>query len=140
MITGLPYWRFLARPWKLTTFAVAAAGLIVIAPYTGDPTWDHVDAAFMSILAFGTAPWAVETLYRAVRDRVPRRQTFVALCVWLFSASWSYDLYLLVRDGHYPVTWWGRPFTRLAAPALLLMLVVSLFIASFLVSFLTPSR
>ncbi len=32
------YWRYLARPWRLTTFFVAAVSLIVVAPYTGDPT------------------------------------------------------------------------------------------------------
>ena len=30
---------------------------------------------------------------------------FVALCLWMFVASWSYDLYLLIRDGYYPFTW-----------------------------------
>jgi hypothetical protein len=34
----------------------------------------------------------------------------VALCLWLFSASWSYDLYLLLRDGSYPVTWLANLF------------------------------
>lgn len=48
------YWRFLARPWRLTTFFVAAGSLIVVAPYTGDPTWDYVDATFMSVLACAT--------------------------------------------------------------------------------------
>ena len=48
------YWRFLARPWRLTTFFVAALSLIVFAPYTGDPTWDYVGATFMSVLACAT--------------------------------------------------------------------------------------
>jgi hypothetical protein len=168
------YWRFLAQPWKLVTFAAAMAGLMFVAPYTGDPTWDYFDAAFMSVLAFCTAPWAVGVLYRRLRgETAARRQSFVALCLWLFSASWSYDLYLLTRDGAYPVTWWanlfassllylcaglfwsldwqaGRgptfafmephwlsapapaPFRRVLWPALLLMVVVSLFIASFI--------
>jgi hypothetical protein len=76
---------------------------------TSDPTWDYVDAAFMSVFAFATAPWVVGTLYRAVRGRATSEQIYVAVCVWLFSASWSYDLYLLFRDGFYPVTWWGEP-------------------------------
>ena len=99
------YWRLLAAPWKLATFAVAAAGLTVIAPYSGDPTWDYADAAFMSVLAFTTAPFAVGALYKAARRRLPARHGFVAACVWLFSASWSYDLYILLRDGRYPPTW-----------------------------------
>lgn len=66
---------------------------------TSDPTWDYVDAAFMSVLAFATAPWALGTLYGAVRGRATPEQIYVAVCVWLFSVSWSYDLYLLCRDG-----------------------------------------
>jgi hypothetical protein len=60
----------------------------------------------MSVLAFATAPWAVGTLYRAARRHATPGQICVAVSVWLFSASWSYDLYLLFRDGFYPVTWW----------------------------------
>jgi hypothetical protein len=107
-LTQRDYWRFLGRPWKLVTFAAAAAGLVGIAPYTGDPTWDYFDAGFMSVLAFYTAPWAIGTLYRRLRGESSTRQSFVALCVWLFSASWSYDLYLLIRDGYYPLTWWAN--------------------------------
>jgi hypothetical protein len=99
------YWRFLCVPWKLATFVVAASGVVLVAPFTGDPTWDYVDGAFMSILAFATAPWVVGVFYRAVRHRVMPVEVFVAVCAWLFSASWSYDLYLLLRDGYYPVTW-----------------------------------
>jgi hypothetical protein len=99
-ISRLEYWTFLGRPWKLTTFAAATVPLIAIAPYSGDLTWDYVDAGFMSVLTFATAPWVVGVLYRG-----PRRQAWVALCLWLLSASWSYDLYLLIKDGYYPPTW-----------------------------------
>jgi hypothetical protein len=99
------YWRFLLQDWKISTFVFAAAGLIVIAPYTGDPTWDYVDASFMSMLTFATAPWAVGTLYLAIRGKVMAAKVYVAICIWMFSASWSYDLYLILRDGGYPNTW-----------------------------------
>lgn len=79
--------------------------MTVIAPYTGDPTWDYVDAVFMSILAFATAPWAVGILYLALHKRAKATHAFIAICVWMFSASWSYDLYLVLRDGVYPDTW-----------------------------------
>jgi hypothetical protein len=105
---GRAYWRWLLVPWKVATFIAAGLGITLVAPYTRDPTWDHVDAAFMSILAFGTAPWVVATLYRAARRQVGAVHVYVAACVWLFSASWSYDLYLLFRDGYYPVTWFGN--------------------------------
>lgn len=99
------YWRFLCQPWKLLTFALAATGLTFIAPYTGDPTWDHVDALFMAVFTFTTAPWSIGVLYKVARRQLPGRQAYVALCVLFFSASWSYDLYLLLRDHRYPITW-----------------------------------
>ena len=98
------YWRYLARPWRLTTFFVAAASFIVATPYTGDPTWDYVDATFMLVLAFATAPWVLGTLYRSPSEGSLGR-VFIAVCIWLFSTSWSYDLYIYLRDGNYPLTW-----------------------------------
>lgn len=105
VITHSAYWRYLRQRWKLATFAVAGIGITLMAPYTGDPTWDHTDGALMSILTFATAPWAVGELYICVRKRRFGRSTFVALVAWLFSASWCYDLYLVIRDGMYPITW-----------------------------------
>ena len=99
------YWRFLFQDWKIVTFLISAIGLTVIAPYTGDPTWDYVDASFMSILTFATAPWVVGTIYLALRGKATLVQVYVAICIWMFSASWSYDLYLVIRDGYYPITW-----------------------------------
>jgi hypothetical protein len=99
------YWSFLFQPWKVVTFLLAATAMTIIAPYTGDPTWDYWDALFMSVLTFSTAPWVAGVLYKTVRKDLPAKQAFVAFCVWMFSASWSYDLYLLIRDGSYPQTW-----------------------------------
>ncbi|MDP2795420.1 MAG: hypothetical protein Q8O25_15295 [Sulfurisoma sp.] len=102
------YRRFLAQPWKLGTFAVAATGMTVIAPWTGDPTWDYFDAFLMSALTFATAPWATGIFYRTAKGRETAAAIYVALCLMLFSASWCYDLYLLLRDGVYPLTWWAN--------------------------------
>ncbi len=99
------YWSFLLRPWKIVTFIIAATGITLIAPFTVDPTWDYVDALFMSILTFATAPWAIGVFYQALRKKAGLKEIYVAVCFWLFSASWSYDLYLLIRDGFYPLTW-----------------------------------
>ncbi len=99
------YWRWLFQGWKLVTFLISATAMVVIAPYTGDPTWDYVDAAFMSLLAYTTAPWVVGTVYLTLRGKRSLRYGYIAFCLWLFSASWSYDLYLLIRDGYYPFTW-----------------------------------
>lgn len=105
VVSSRQYWRFLAEPWKLTAFAAGGLLITLVAPYTGDPTWDHVDGAFMSILCFTTAPWVVGVLYRLMRGKAGWAESYVAVCAWLFSASWSYDIYLVWRDGAYPATW-----------------------------------
>ncbi len=99
------YWRFLFVRWKLGVFLVAAAGLALMAPYTSDPTWDYIDASFMSVLTYLTAPWATGVFYKVIRRELPLKQAYVAGCVAMFSTSWSYDLYMLLRIGRYPATW-----------------------------------
>jgi len=99
------YWRFLLRPWRIALFLTALLGIIGLAPYSGDPTWDAYDGAFMSVLTFLTAPWVTGTIFRTRRFRFDAKALFVALCLWMLSASWSYDLYILLRDGFYPSTW-----------------------------------
>lgn len=99
------YWRFLLAPWRVAFFVAAFIGINVIAPYTGDLTWDYVDASFMAIFAYTTAPAAVAIIYGVAKRRRPLGYAFVAVAVWLFSASWSYDIYLYFRDGSYPLTW-----------------------------------
>jgi hypothetical protein len=100
------YWRNLFKPWKVTTFLIAAAGITLVAPYSGDPTWDYVDSIVMSCLVYATAPWAVGTTYRTITGKGCWRAAYVAACLWLFSASWFYDAWMLYRDGYYPCTWW----------------------------------
>lgn len=104
------YWRLLFAPWKVATFLVAAAALVIMAPYTGDPTWDVFDAGFMSLMTFLGAPWAIGSLYRLAAGRLPLKQGFVIFAVWMFTVSWSYDLYIFLRDGRYPLTWFSNIF------------------------------
>lgn len=102
------YRHYISTPWKLVTFGIAASAMTIMAPYTGDPTWDYFDAAFMSILTYLTAPWAVGTLYLALDGKSKPAHTYIAVCVWMFSVSWSYDVYILIRHGYYPPTWWSN--------------------------------
>lgn len=99
------YGAFLGERWKLATFTLAAVSFMVVAPWTGDPTWDWFDALFMSVLTFLTAPWAVGVLFLRARGRAPVGHALLAACAWMFSASWSYDLYILARLGVYPEGW-----------------------------------
>lgn len=100
----------LFQKWKLVTFTIALTGIAIIAPYTGDPTWDYMDAVFMSVLTFLTAPWVVGVMFRFIYYEKSWVKLYVAICVWMFSASWSYDAYLLLRDGVYPMTWLSNIF------------------------------
>lgn len=109
-IANKNYWFLLLQPWKIITFLIATTGLTLIAPYTGDPTWDYYDALFMAILTYITAPWVTGLLYKIICRQRSIWQAYVAICIWLFSASWSYDLYLVLRDGYYPITWFSNIF------------------------------
>jgi hypothetical protein len=102
---GGDYRRFLLVPWKVTTFLIGAVGTAVIAPYSGDPTWDYFDALFMASFTFLSAPWSIGTIWKWLRRERSLWELFAALCLWFFSASWSYDLYILWRDGAYPQMW-----------------------------------
>jgi hypothetical protein len=99
------YWHFLTEPWKLVTFLISGAVVTFIAPYTGDPTWDRIDGFFMSVFCYATAPWVVAVLYEFARRKASWIELYVAVIAWMFSASWSYDIYLVWRDGDYPITW-----------------------------------
>ena len=99
------YRQFLMVPWKVVTFAIGAIGTAVIAPYSGDPTWDYYDALFMALFTFLSAPWAVGIFWQSLHGRGRAVELYIAVCAWFFSASWSYDLYILLRDGAYSPMW-----------------------------------
>lgn len=102
------YWATLARPWSLLSFAAALAGFVVLAPYSGDRTWDWIDAGFMGVLTFATGPFSLGVMVRCLRGQEERWQLWPASACWLLSASWLYDAYLWWRDGIYPLTWWSN--------------------------------
>lgn len=101
------YLIWLTRPWRTLTFAAALVGITLIAPYTHDPYWDYVDAPLMATATWLFAPFVVSVLGRAmVQNRLPSLAIgYCAAIAWCFSASWSYDLWLVLRDGQYPLTW-----------------------------------
>ena len=107
------YRAFLFAQWKVVTFVVATIGMTVVAPYTGDPTWDYVDAPMMAILTFFSAPWVMGVLYNV--RRTPLAHLLVAASLWMLSSSWCYDGYQLLLHGFYPITW----FTNIFASAVL---------------------
>ena len=75
--------------------------------FTDDETRDVVTGSGMAVLTFLTAPWSVGVAYQVFVRRRPTRYLIVALAVMLFSSSWFYDAYLLLRDGEYTRGWLG---------------------------------
>ena len=99
---------FLLVPWKVAVFAPAILFVTFAGHFTDDETWDVISGAGMSIFTVGTAWWSVGTAVRVVRRQRPLRELVVALAVTLFSSSWFYDGYLLLRDGAYTPRWLGN--------------------------------
>ena len=99
---------FLAIPWKIALFVPACVFVTFAGHFTDDETWDLVSGGGMSLLTVATAWWSVGTAVRAVRRLAPKRELVVALALTLFSSSWFYDGYLLLRDGAYTARWLGN--------------------------------
>lgn len=119
----VPEWReyisFLCVPWKLCLFVPALLFVTFAGRYTNDETWDVVTGSGMAILTFVTAPWSIGLIYQVFVGRRPLRYLVVAIALLLFSSSWFYDGYLLLRDGVYTHRWAGNlllsPFIYVAA-------------------------
>lgn len=101
-------WRFLTVPWKLVVFVPAIVFVGLAGRFTDDETWDAGTGFGMSILTVATAWWSVGTAARVVRKMAPASHLLVAIAVTLFASSWSYDGYLLLRDGAYTARWQGN--------------------------------
>ncbi len=107
-----PVWRdelaFLTVPWKLALFIPAIVFVTFAGRYTNDETWDTVCGGSMSLLTVLTSGWAVGTAYKVFSGERPASHLVVAVVVALFSSSWFYDGYLLLRDGAYTQRWFGN--------------------------------
>jgi hypothetical protein len=100
--------RFLSTPWKLALFVPAILFTTFAGHFTDDETWDVVSGGGMSVLTVLTAWWSVGTIARVVRRAAPARHLPFAVALTLFSSSWFYDGYLLLRDGAYTARWLGN--------------------------------
>jgi hypothetical protein len=60
-ICSRAYRAFLLRPWKLLTFFAALALITVVAPYSGDPTWDYPDSLIISCLSLWGSKYSLPT-------------------------------------------------------------------------------
>jgi hypothetical protein len=98
----------LVVPWRLALFVPAVLFVTFAGRYTDDETWDVVSGGGMALLTFFTAGASVGLLARFVSGRASGSEAVVALALTLFSSSWFYDGYLLLRDGAYTHRWLGN--------------------------------
>lgn len=99
------YLSFITVPWKLAVFVPALLFVTFAGQFSFDDTWDIVNGAGMSVLTFVTAPWAVGVFFKASQRTASKHQVSVAVVAMMFSSSWFYDGWLVIRDGYYPSTW-----------------------------------
>jgi len=104
----LRYWVFLTMPWKLAIFLPAFIFVTFAGRFTDDETWDVITGGGMAVLTFLTAPWCLGMVYQVQAGWSPPRYLLVAAGLLLFSSSWYYDGYLLLRDGSYTTRWWSN--------------------------------
>ncbi len=83
----------LFRPWKLCTFAIGLALLVLGAVYEVAPDWDIPISIIMSLFAYVTAGWSMHVI-------VERRWKYFPLM--LFATWWTvdgcYSLYWYLKD------------------------------------------
>ena len=99
---------FLRVPWKVALFVPAIVFVTLAGRFTDDETWDLVSGGGMSVLTVATSWWSVGTAVRVWRGMERPRLLLVALAATLFSSSWFYDGWLLLRDGAYTARWLGN--------------------------------
>lgn len=102
------YWGYLTMPWKVATFIPAFLFVTFAGRFTDDETWDVITGGGMSVLTFLTAPWCLGLVYQVLAGLRHPRYFVVAAALLLFSSSWFYDGYLLLRDGSYTTRWWSN--------------------------------
>jgi hypothetical protein len=108
----LPEWRLylglLGVRWKLLVFVPAVVFVTFAGRFTDDETWDMISGGGMAVLTVLTSAWAIGVSYKVLVGERPVRWLVLAAVAWLFSSSWFYDGYLLLRDGAYTRRWLGN--------------------------------
>ena len=53
------YRQFITERWKVVTFIMATSLVTLVAPYSGDVTWDVPDSLIISFVTYYFAPWSI---------------------------------------------------------------------------------
>lgn len=99
------YFKFLLEIKRFLSFLLATLILILCGLFANDPTWDIPISTIMAVLTYFTAPWTIGVIYKSIKREKKLYELYSAICFWLFSASWSYDLWDYLKTGSYPTSW-----------------------------------
>ncbi len=99
------YMQFIFTKPRIIIYIFGSLALILPVPQLNYHSWDYPIAVFQPILAYLTAPWAVTVFYKMIKGTARFSEAYVALCMMLFTGSWSVEIYLLFRDGYYMPDW-----------------------------------
>jgi hypothetical protein len=102
------YIQFIFRLPRFIIYILGSLALILPVPYLNLHSWDYPIAVFQPIFAYLTAPWAVTVFHKMVKGTARFSAAYAALCMMLFTGSWSVEIYLLFRDGYYMPDWLGN--------------------------------
>lgn len=99
------YFRFLLTKERFLIYSIGTLSLLIPAHFLEIHSWDYSIAIFQPILAYLFAPWSVEVLCKFEKSQASFSETYTAVCLMLFTGSWSVELYLLWRDAYYMPDW-----------------------------------
>lgn len=83
----------LLRPWKLATYAIGLALLVIGAVYEVAPDWDVPISIIMSLFAYLTAGWSMHVLV----ERQWKYYPLMFLATW-WTVDGCYSLYWYLKD------------------------------------------
>ena len=99
------YWSFIFTPTKFVIYVLGI--IILVVPIYGKEiySWDYQIAVFQPTLSYLTAPWAINVFYGVFKGSSSFTKIYVAICMMLFTGSWSVELYILARHGFFMDDW-----------------------------------
>ena len=99
------YFRFIFTKERFIIYVLGTLALVIPVPFLKLHSWDYTIAFFQPVLAYLTSPWAVDIFCKIEKKTAKAGESFIAICMMLFTGSWAVEIYLLFRDGYYMPDW-----------------------------------
>jgi len=99
------YFKFIFTKERFLIYVIGTLALLIPVPFLEIHSWDYFIAIFQPILAYLTAPWAIDIFCKIEKGKACFSEVYTAVCMMLFTGSWSVEIYLLLRNGYYMPDW-----------------------------------